>query len=99
MALWVVGNWSHRVMGRILALVLRMASVPVGVAVGLWTAQLTPAPYQCPKGLPCLLMNYFERPTFATWQCALFGSGAAAVLLLLSVAASRLPSAPPVKAS
>lgn len=87
-------------MGRILALALRVASVPVGVAVGLWTAQLTPVPFQCPpRGLPCLEMAYFQKPIFATWQCILFGAGAAAVVLLLSLAASRLPSAARLKAS
>jgi hypothetical protein len=34
------------------------------------------------------------KPTFATWQCVLFGAGAAAILFLLSFAVARLPSAP-----
>ena len=71
---------------------LRMLSVPVGVGVGLWTAQLTTGPSnQCPGPLPCLDMLYAQRPTFATWQCALFGAGAAVVMLLLSLAVTRLP--------
>ena len=77
----------------------RLASVPVGVGVGLWTAQLTTGRIsQCPPKAICLEMLYL-KPTFATWQCILFGAGAAAVLLLLSLAASRLPSAAPLKAS
>jgi hypothetical protein len=68
-------------MGRILTNVLRVASVPVGVGVGLWTAQLN----HCPGPLPCLGILYAQRPTFATWQCALFGAGAAVTLLALSL--------------
>jgi hypothetical protein len=80
-------------------LVLRVAAAPTGVGVGLWTAQLSTVPNQCsPAGL-CLLVNYFPRPTFATWQCALFGAGAAGVVLLLSLVVSRLPSARAVEAS
>jgi hypothetical protein len=78
-------------MRRTLALVLRVSSVPVGVGIGLWTAQLTTGPSnQCPPGLPCLLMNYYQRPTFATWQCALFGGGAALTLLALSLVDSLM---------
>ena len=61
---------------------LRVASVPVGVGVGLWTAQLTTV--RCPPTALCLFIPYFTRLTFATWQCALFGAGAAVVVLLLS---------------
>jgi len=65
---------------------LRLASVPVGVGAGLWTAQLTTGPSnQCPPGVLCLEILYFARPTFATWQCALFGAGAALTLLALSL--------------
>jgi hypothetical protein len=87
-------------MGRILALVLRVASAPVAVGVGLWTAQLTATvPSHCgPAGI-CLLILYFAMRTFATWQCVLFGAGAAAVLLLLSWATARLPSAARLKGS
>lgn len=80
-------------MGRILALVLRVALVPVGLAVGFWTAQLTTVPNQCSPTGVCGLVMYFPRPTFATWQCILFGAGATAVLLLISLATSLLPSA------
>jgi hypothetical protein len=86
-------------MRRILALVFRVASVPVGVGVGLWTAQLTPNEYKCPPKAACLLINLYLRPTFATWQCILFGAGAATVLLLLSLAVARLPSARSLKAA
>ena len=86
-------------MERALALVLRLASVPVGVGVGLWTAQLAPTDYSCPPNGLCLLMKVYLRPTFATWQCILFGAGAAAVLLLLSVAVARPPSGPALQAS
>ena len=73
--------------------VLRVASVPMGVGVGFWTAQLTTVPNQCfPTGV-CSLVKYFPMHTFATWQCILFGAGAAAVWLLISLATSRLPSA------
>ncbi len=76
-------------MRRTVALVLRVASVPVGVGVGLWTAQLTTGPSnQCPSGALCVLIKYFDTPTFATWQCALFGAGAAVTLVALSVVGS-----------
>jgi hypothetical protein len=75
-----------------LALVLRVASVPVGVGVGLWTAQLTTYQNPCSPG-PICLDRLSALPTFATWQCILFGAGATAFLLLLSFAVARLPSA------
>ncbi len=77
-------------MRRILALVLRVASVPVGVGVGLWTAQLTT--YQNPCSHAICVDRLSLLPTFAAWQCLLFGVGAAAFLLLLSYAVARLPS-------
>jgi hypothetical protein len=86
-------------MRRTLALVLRVASVPVGVGVGLGTAQLAPSEYQCPPNALCLLMKLYLAPTFATWQCILFGAGAAAVLLLLSLAFARMPSTRALKTS
>lgn len=73
-------------MGRVLTVVLRVASAPVGVGVGLWTAQLTTgSSNECPPGAVCLLINYYQRPTFATWQCALFGAAAAVTLVALSL--------------
>jgi hypothetical protein len=90
-------------MGRILSNVLRVASVPVGVLIGLWTAQLMtlPSEYKCPPAGLCLTILKFllKQPRFATWQCILFGAGAAVVLLLLSSVASRLPSARRVNAA
>jgi hypothetical protein len=79
-------------MERALALVLRVISVPVGVGVGLATANVTPADNTCPPNGACLLIALHLRPTFATWQCALFGAGAAAVVLLVSLALARPPS-------
>jgi hypothetical protein len=86
-------------MRRVTANVLRLASMPVGIVIGLWTAQLTtiPSTYRC-AGL-CLPTNLFLVPTFAPWQCALFGAGAAVVLLLLSFAVARLPRARQLKAA
>lgn len=78
-------------MRRILALVLRVASVAVGVGVGLWTAQLTTYQNPCSHG-PFCVDRLSLVPTFATWQCILFGAGAAAFLLLLSFAVARLLS-------
>jgi hypothetical protein len=86
-------------MRQALALVLRLSSVPVGVGVGFWTAQLTPGPYTCPPNGLCLLMNVILRPTFATWQCIVFGADAAAVVLLMSLAVSGLPAATARQAS
>jgi hypothetical protein len=78
-------------MRRILALILRVASVPVGVAVGLWTAHLTSVQNECTPAGICLTRLSIS-PTFATWQCILFGASTAAFLLLLSFAVDRLPS-------
>jgi hypothetical protein len=79
-------------MRRLLALILRVASVPLGVGVGLWTAKLTSVQNECTPAGICLA-RLSIGPTFATWQCILFGAGAAAFLLLLSLAVDRLPSA------
>jgi hypothetical protein len=90
----------HRAMST-LANVLRVASVPVGALIGLWTAHLTslPSSYRCPTNAFCLPLNFYFKPTFAIWQCALFGAGAAVVLLLMSFAMRRLPRARPLKAA
>ncbi len=79
-------------MRRIPANVLRVASVPVGVGVGLCTAQLiTGVRPECalfsggPPAVLCPLPNFFARYTFTTWQCVVFGGGAAVTLLALSL--------------
>jgi len=77
----------------------RVAAMAAGVGVGLWTAQLQSIE-QCPSLALCATPNGLVfQPTFAAWQCGLFGAGAAVVLLLLSLAASRLPSARALKTS
>jgi hypothetical protein len=81
-------------MRRVVTDILRVASVPVGVGIGLWTALLT-------TGLPCpnhfngalsACPEYFPVATFAVWQCAVFGAGAAVVLVLLSLGIPPLRS-------
>jgi hypothetical protein len=67
---------------------LRALSLPVGIGVGLWTAQQI-----------ALQNGFFWEPSFAVWQCALFGAGAAVVLILLSRRVARVPSAGPPKAA
>jgi hypothetical protein len=46
-----------------------------------------------------VLIKLYLKPTFATWQCILFGADAAAVLLLLSVAMALPSSSTALKAS
>ncbi len=66
--------------------IIRMAAVPVGVGVGLWTAQLRSVPYCPPYGRCPAFIGGIAPLTFAPWQCAVFGAAAAAVLLLVSFA-------------
>ena len=75
-----------------MANVLRVASVPVGVGVGLWTTQLiTGVRPECalfnggPPAVLCPLPNFFARYTFTTWQCVVFGVGTTVTLLALSL--------------
>jgi len=77
--------------GRNVVSALRVASVPSGVGVGLWTAQLMIFP-SCPRSTPSVLYACSWQPTFATWLCALLGAAAAAVVFLASEAVARLPS-------
>jgi hypothetical protein len=77
--------------------VLWLASVPIGVGVGFWAAQLRSLPY-CPPYGRCAAFPLAAPLTFASWQCALFGAGATVVVLLLSLAVMRLPSSTPLKA-
>ena len=79
-------------MRRVTTNVLRLASVPVGVVIGLWTAELQSL-QPCPPYMRCpTATTLVTLPTFATWQCALFGLGAAVVLVLASEAVARLRS-------
>jgi hypothetical protein len=79
-------------MRRVTTNVLRLASVPVGVVIGLWTASLS--------ALGCYLADHPLSscagprllPVFAAWECVLFGLGAAVVLVLASEAVARLRS-------
>jgi hypothetical protein len=78
------------------AKVLRVASVPVGIGIGFWTALLRTT-FRLSS---CPLMNHCPgHPSFATLQCALFGAAAAVVVLLLSLAVKRLPPTRLLKAS
>jgi hypothetical protein len=78
-------------MRRILAIALRVASVPVGVGIGLWMALLTSLPY-CPvRGLGTLPLCA-ARSRFDPRLCVLCGAVAAAVLLLVSIAIRRRAS-------
>ncbi len=70
--------------------VLRTASVPAGVLIGLWTAFLRSAP-GCPN--PNFCPNQVELPAFSPWLCVLFGVGTGVVLLVLSLAVAELSRA------
>ena len=84
------GPRYHLQMRRITANVLRLASVPVGKVIGLWTAG-TPVVTSCPPYMRCHgPTTLVTLPTFATWQCALFGLGAAVLLVLASETVARL---------
>ena len=61
---------------------LRVASVPVGVGVGLWTTQLWTVP-RCPPNTHCPAL--LGVVTFTPWQSALFGAAAAGWLALVSL--------------
>ena len=66
---------------------LLVGSVPVGIGVGLWTALLRVdiSAQVCGH----FLCAAFGTP-FARWQSALLGAVAAAMVVLASIAASRL---------
>ena len=76
--------------------VLRTASAPAGVLIGLWTAFLRSAP-GCPN--PNFCPNQVELPVFSPWLCVLFGVGAGVVLLLLTFAVAGLSRARTLKAA
>lgn len=71
--------------------VLRVASMPVGLVIGVWTAQLL-SPYCPPVGYGQCPTFLTLEPTFAPWQCALFGVSATVFMLLLSLAPLHLAS-------
>jgi len=78
-------------MRRVVTIVLRLASVPAGVVIGLWTAQLQSF-HPCPGYMRCAFAVLVMQPTFAVWECALFGAGAAMALVLVAEAVARLRS-------
>lgn len=66
-------------------------AVAVGIVVGFCAAQLRSYSPLCPPFQSC--PSHFvgtDSLTFTGWQCALFGAGAAAVLLVVSLALARL---------
>jgi ABC-type microcin C transport system permease subunit YejB len=74
-------------MRRIIAYALGVASVPVGVGVGLWMALLTYLP-SCPyRGLGTVALCA-ARPSFEPRLCVLCGGAAAALVLLVAIAVS-----------
>ena len=72
-------------MRRVIANGLLLASVPVGVGVGLWTALLTYVPDCQVRGLGTLALCA-TRPRFDPRLCVLGGGDAAAFVLLVSIA-------------
>ena len=75
-------------MRRVAASALGLASVPAGVAVGLWMASLTRLPVCVVKGLGTAALCA-PRPVFSTGLCVVCGAATAAVLLLLSLTTRR----------
>jgi hypothetical protein len=78
-------------------LVLRAASVFVGVGVGLLMAY--PTVPSCvsdssgvPSGYPVYCVLHPFEPRFALWLCTLLGAAAAAVILLASLAVRPPPT-------
>jgi hypothetical protein len=83
-------------MRRTLTNVLRLASVPLGVGVGLWTASL----WVDTSNLRCAyLLMCAPGPRFTLWQSGLFGIGAAVAAVLLSLAIARPRSTRQLKAA
>ena len=70
--------------------ILRMAAVPLGVVIGVWTAALRNAPICPPATSSSCAFPWLILPTFAAWECALFGLGAAVLLVLVAEAFHRL---------
>jgi hypothetical protein len=81
-------------MMRILTIALRVASVPIGIGVGLWAALLR-APVSAEAAQICghqFLCKAVLWNPFARWQSVVFGAGATVAVLLLSLAMTRLRS-------
>ena len=74
-------------MRRTATILLGLGSVPVGVGTGVWTALLMSlTSCGCPGGASfCNCGLVTSESTFATWQCSLFGAGAAVVVFSRSV--------------
>jgi ABC-type microcin C transport system permease subunit YejB len=89
-----VQELASNLMRRTATTLLGLGSVPIGVGIGVWTALLMSlTSCGCPSGASvCNCGLVTSDSTFATWQCALFGAGAAVVVLLLALAVWRLPS-------
>lgn len=72
--------------------IVRLASVPIGVGVGLWMAFMTSLPY-CPvQGLGTRDLCA-AQPTFAPGLCILCGATATAMVILISLVV-RPPAGP-----
>jgi hypothetical protein len=72
---------------RRLAVALRVASLPIGVVVGLWTASLlvNVSAQVCPPIDGHSLLCDVTVHRFALWLCALFGAVAAVLVTLGSL--------------
>jgi hypothetical protein len=81
-------------MRRILAIAFGVVSVPVGIGVGLWMAQLTSRPPCVAIGLGTQALCIPQR-LVAPSVCVLCGGAAAAVLLLTSIVVHRHASLAP----
>lgn len=73
-------------MRHILVTALRIVSVPLGIGLGFWMAQLTVrcSTFSCPQ--------FAGQPRFAPWLCALFGGVLTVLILLFALAIRRDPS-------
>lgn len=88
---------------RIVTIALLVASVPIGVGVGFWTALLLvpvgPDIYGVAVGggaYDCLSITSCQpavETPFEWWQSAVFGAGAMVAVIVITLAASRLRSA------
>jgi hypothetical protein len=87
-------------MRRLVTNALLVASVPIGVGVGLWTALLSVAvgrgTYICSSSFLChaAVGTPFER-----WQSALLGAGTTVAVILIALAASPFASARTAKSA